>query len=46
MNLPKELKFEQLTVEQKYYRAVPDYMKRRAVFMKLSRKDSVRMVLF
>lgn len=28
MSLPKELKFEKLTVEEKYYRAVPGYMKR------------------
>lgn len=28
MNLPEELEFERLTVEEKYYRAVPGYMKR------------------
>ncbi|MBU0520191.1 L-2-amino-thiazoline-4-carboxylic acid hydrolase [bacterium] len=28
MSLPKELKFERLTIEEKYYRAVPGYMKR------------------
>lgn len=28
MSLPKELEFERLTVEEKYYRAVPGYMKR------------------
>lgn len=28
MILPKELEFERLTIEQKYYRAVPGYMKR------------------
>lgn len=27
MNLPKELEFDRLTVEEKYYRAVPGYMK-------------------
>lgn len=28
MNLPEELKFEKLTIEEKYNRAVPGYMKR------------------
>lgn len=28
MNLPSELEFKRLTVEEKYYRAVPGYMKR------------------
>jgi len=28
MKLPKELEFEKLTVEEKYHRAVPGYMKR------------------
>jgi len=28
MNIPKELEFKRLTVKEKYYRAVPGYMKR------------------
>jgi hypothetical protein len=28
MQIPEELKFERLSVEEKYYRAVPGYMKR------------------
>lgn len=28
MNLPQELEFEELTIEEKYHRAVPGYMRR------------------